>query len=107
MSPLVRVARPTSVGRGFCTRSTDGASEAKSVSSRVAVSISAGTKKVVGARDVRVDLRRSDPGVLRPHVRRPGVQDSEWLDGAEPVDRRSSPGEQVRVGADAVDARGY
>ena len=61
----------------------------------------AGYKKSTAARVLRVDLRRRDPGAVRPDVRRAGVQDSDRLDGEQPADRRSSAGQQVRVRADA------
>ena len=53
-------------------------------------------------RVLRVARRRRDPGAVRPHVRVPGLQDSDRVDGAEPARRRSPAGQQVRLRADRL-----
>ena len=54
-------------------------------------------REVAGARVLRVDRHRRDPGAVRPDLRRPGVQDPERLDGGQPPHRRSPAGQQVHL----------
>ena len=50
-------------------------------------------------RVLRVDRHRRDPGAVRAHVGRAGLQDPDRLDGEQPAHRRSPAGEQVRLRA--------
>ena len=61
-------------------------------------------QEVDGARVLRVDRHRGDPGAVHPHVRRAGVQDPDRLDGEQPAHRRPSAGQQVRLRTDRVRA---
>ena len=58
--------------------------------------------EIVAARILRVDRDRGDPGAVRPHLGRAGVQDPDRFDGEQPADRRSPAGQQVRLRPDAT-----
>ena len=57
----------------------------------------ADVQEIDAPRVLRVDRHRGDPGAVRPHVRRAGVQDPDRVDGEQPAHRRSPAGQQVRL----------
>ena len=55
----------------------------------------------------RVDRGRRHPRALHPHLRRPGLQDPDGLDGAQPADRRPPARQQAGLLALPRAARGH
>ncbi len=71
--------------------------EEDSAEGRAGACRTAALQEVGRARVLRVDCHRGHPGALHPHVRRPGLQDPDRLDGEQPAHRRPPAGEQVRL----------